>query len=178
MQCWTLHTTHTLQKGIICTRTNIDGDKPCWSVWTGSPHPMGILEVTHYPVTDRMQVGYLQSIGWEIQLDMLCQEAHTLLIKNQSPIGGAWSMELLGNAEIISSGYVPQIRGKAQGEGAEYLLNLPYGSMVKIALCNAPKGENPYRIIRSLESELTIDPSTRESFLMKGVEGDQQPLGL
>lgn len=176
MQCWTLHSNHSLNLGIPCIKTVIDTDKQAWTVYTGSPAPLGILETTHFPVTDRITIDCLAGSAFNILLDHSARESHTLLVKNQSPIGGAWSLELLGNAEIISSGYVPKVRGVAQGEGAEYLLNLPYGSMIKVALCGNTQGQPKYFTINALTHLLLLEPCSYESFMTHGMNGTQQIL--
>lgn len=176
MQCFTLHSSHEIVFGIPCSKIDLEPDKPAWAVYTGSVAPMGILETTAYPITDRMNVMYEHHIGYSILMDHSCPNSHTLLVKNQSPIGGAWSLELLGNAEIISSGYVPEIRKVAQGPGAEYLLNLPYGSMIKVALCGNTKGSPKYFIICSSAHTLTMRPTSHENFMINGISGTQEHL--
>lgn len=178
MKCFTLHSNHSLVEGIVVKNREKELGLRTWSIPVGSPAPLGVYEEHLVPKIPK-NVVIDDSAGFLTLMEFLTEDTfHMILIKNQSPIAGAWAFEKSPGVEVLSEGYVPRIRKVSQAPGCEYLIEMEPGSIVTIALAGCTNGAPKRYTLKADVSSLILAPDSGTSLVGGPLKQIPLPLNI
>jgi hypothetical protein len=176
MRFYTFTNNQQLIKGIPTRARKLDADRSLWEVSVGSFNALGVLDACHFTKGSNTLVD-LSEDQLPIIVETLPRDPYYVVkLCNQSPKDGAWAMTKTDGVDLLASGYHPTVRKGTQGEGAEYLVHMVPGSLIKLAIAGRPASGHKFWMLKAEEEGLILQHCDHNPMFPKPVE--QVPLAL